>query len=109
MRSTSESKINPPDVSKTKWAPILVSFAPAFLLGVAIMAVGYIIWWAKGLNPDSEVPSLVGLAMVFVLQRWTFRLWQSDRTRFWRVLALSGTVDLLLVALRVAHVIRPPV
>ncbi len=78
-------------------------------VAIAIMAAGYVIWWAQGLDPDSEVPSILGLVMVFVLQRWTFRLWKNDRPRFWRVLAVGLTLDVLLFALRIAGVINPPV
>jgi len=107
MQPSPESQINAPS-PKTEWRPILVSLALAFLLGVAIMYVGYVIWWGRDLNPDSEVPSLFGLAMVFVLQRWTFRLWKNDRMTFWRVLTLAVVVDVVLVALRLANVVRPP-
>jgi hypothetical protein len=109
MESTPDPKIDQAAAPKTEWRSVLASLAPAFLLGLAIMAVGYVIWDAKGLDPDSEVPSLFGLAMVFVLQRWTYRLWRSDRQRFWRVLTLSIMLDLLLVALRVGNVIGPRV
>jgi hypothetical protein len=108
MDSMPESKTPQSPVTKTEWRPVLVSLVPAFLLGVAIMAIGYLIWWGRGLNPDSEVPSFFGLAMVFVLQRWTFRLWKGDRARFWLVFALSVVLVLCLFALRLAKVVQPP-
>ena len=104
--------VSPPGRTRPEWGPLFISLAPAFLFGIAIMFYGYMILWAKGRRTDSEIPSLFDLfamAMVFVLQRWTFRLWKNDRGQFWLVFGVSVLLVAVAVALRVSHVVKPPI